>query len=100
MTSSIFYGPPGCGKNDAGLHHRGHDNSAFVQLNAVTSGVADVRQVIRRRDRRSLLRAGDVSAAGRMSPVEQVAERQHPARHRARRGALHRPRRRKIRSSP
>ena len=78
-------------QNDAGLHHRGHDTFRL-------------RSAQRRDQRRSgraashqggagqaqPLRAGDVSAAGRMSPVEQVAERQHPARHRARRGALHR----------
>ena len=36
------------------------------------------------------LRAGDVPAAGRVPPLEQVPERQHPPSHRAGRRALHR----------
>ena len=43
MTSSIFYGPPGCGKTTLASIIAGTTHSAFVQLNAVTSGVADVR---------------------------------------------------------
>ena len=55
MTSSIFYGPPGCGKTTLASIIAGTTHSAFVQLNAVTSGVADVRQVIKdAQDRRSL----------------------------------------------
>ena len=55
MTSSIFYGPPGCGKTTLASIIAGSTNSAFVQLNAVTSGVADVRKVIKEaQDRRSL----------------------------------------------
>ena len=55
MTSSIFYGPPGCGKTTLASIIAGTTNSAFVQLNAVTSGVADVRKVIKEaQDRRSL----------------------------------------------
>ena len=55
MTSSIFYGPPGCGKTTLASIIANTTNSAFVQLNAVTSGVADVRQVIKEaQDRRSL----------------------------------------------
>lgn len=29
MTSSIFYGPPGCRQNDACLHHRQYDAFRF-----------------------------------------------------------------------
>ena len=47
MTSSIFYGPPGCGKTTLASIIAGTTNAAFVQLNAVTSGVADVRKVIK-----------------------------------------------------
>ena len=47
MTSSIFYGPPGCGKTTLASIIANTTHSAFVQLNAVTSGVADVRQVIK-----------------------------------------------------
>ena len=55
MTSSIFYGPPGCGKTTLASIIANTTHSAFVQLNAVTSGVADVRQVIKEaQDRRSL----------------------------------------------
>lgn len=55
MTSSIFYGPPGCGKTTLASIIAGTTHSAFVQLNAVTSGVADVRKVISEaQSRRSL----------------------------------------------
>ena len=55
MTSSIFYGPPGCGKTTLASIIAGTTHSAFVQLNAVTSGVADVRKVIKEaEDRRTL----------------------------------------------
>ena len=55
MTSSIFYGPPGCGKTTLASIIANTTHSAFVQLNAVTSGVADVRKVIKEaQDRRSL----------------------------------------------
>ena len=53
MTSSIFYGPPGCGKTTLASIIAGTTHSAFVQLNAVTSGVADVRKVL------SSLKVGD-----------------------------------------
>lgn len=46
LTSSIFFGPPGCGKTTLASIIAGSTKSAFVQLNAVTSGVGDVRQVI------------------------------------------------------
>lgn len=55
MTSSIFYGPPGCGKTTLASIIANTTHSAFVQLNAVTSGVADVRKVIKEaEDRRKL----------------------------------------------
>ena len=55
MTSSIFYGPPGCGKTTLASIIANTTHAAFVQLNAVTSGVADVRKVIKEaQDRRSL----------------------------------------------
>lgn len=55
MTSSIFYGPPGCGKTTLASIIAGTTHAAFVQLNAVTSGVADVRKVIQEaQNRRSL----------------------------------------------
>ena len=52
MTSSIFYGPPGCGKTTLASIIAGTSNSAFAKLNAVTSGVADVRQVVKEAEER------------------------------------------------
>lgn len=55
LTSSIFFGPPGCGKTTLASIIAGATKAAFVQLNAVTSGVADVREVIKAaQERRSL----------------------------------------------
>ena len=49
LTSSIFYGPPGCGKTTlAGIIAR-QTNAAFIKLNAITSGVSDVREELKRR---------------------------------------------------
>ncbi len=46
LTAVIFYGPPGSGKT-ALAHLLAHETSArFRQLNAVTSGVKDVRDVL------------------------------------------------------
>lgn len=47
LTSSIFYGPPGCGKTTLAsiIAHTTHAD--FAQLNAVTSGVAEVRDVLK-----------------------------------------------------
>ena len=47
LTSSIFYGPPGCGKTTLAAIVAGATKAAFVQMNAVTSGVADVREVLK-----------------------------------------------------
>lgn len=46
LTSSIFFGPPGCGKTTLAHIIASTTNAAFEKLNAVTSGVADVRKVI------------------------------------------------------
>ena len=46
LTSSIFYGPPGCGKTTLAHIIASSTKSSFEMLNAVTSGVADVRKVI------------------------------------------------------
>ena len=47
LTSSIFWGPPGCGKTTLAAIVAQSTRSAFVKLNAVTSGVADVREVLK-----------------------------------------------------
>jgi putative ATPase len=53
LTSSIFYGPPGVGKTTLAFVISQSTKAAFVRLNAVTAGVADVREVIKAaRDRR------------------------------------------------
>lgn len=46
LTSCIFYGPPGCGKTTLAAVIAGSTRSAFAKLNAVTSGVADVRKIL------------------------------------------------------
>ena len=47
LTSSIFFGPPGCGKTTLASIIARATKASFVQLNAVTSGVADVREVLK-----------------------------------------------------
>ena len=46
LTSVLFWGPPGTGKTSLALAVAGSTKRAFVQLSAVTAGVADVRGVI------------------------------------------------------
>ena len=46
LGSCIFYGPPGTGKTTLASIIANQTNSYFVKLNAVSSGVADVKQVI------------------------------------------------------
>lgn len=55
LTSSIFYGPPGCGKTTLASIIARATSAAFVQLNAVTSGVADVRDVLKAAKERCML---------------------------------------------
>ena len=47
LTSCIFWGPLGCGKTTLATIIAGTTRAAFARLNAVTSGVSDVREVIR-----------------------------------------------------
>jgi putative ATPase len=46
LTAVIFYGPPGCGKTALARLLAGATSARFRQLNAVTSGVKDVRDVL------------------------------------------------------
>ena len=46
LQSSIFFGPPGCGKTTLASVIANTTGAAFVKLNAVTSGVKEVREVI------------------------------------------------------
>ena len=55
LTSSIFYGPPGCGKTTLASIIARATSAAFVQLNAVTSGVADVREVLKAAKERRMM---------------------------------------------
>ncbi|NLD33881.1 MAG: replication-associated recombination protein A [Clostridiales bacterium] len=52
LTSSIFYGPPGCGKTSLAYVIAQMTKAAFVRMNAVTSGVAEVREVLKEADDR------------------------------------------------
>ena len=54
LQSSIFWGPPGCGKTTLASIIARMTGSAFEKLNAVTSGVADVRQVLKEAQERRL----------------------------------------------
>ena len=55
LTSCIFYGPPGCGKTTLASIIAGQTNAAFVKMNAVTSGVSDVREELKKAaDRRAM----------------------------------------------
>jgi putative ATPase len=46
LTAVIFYGPPGSGKTALARLLAGATSARFRQLNAVTSGVKDVREVL------------------------------------------------------
>ena len=46
VPSVIFYGPPGTGKTTLARIIADTSNSKFVKLNAISSGVADVKEVI------------------------------------------------------
>ncbi len=52
LTSSIFYGPPGCGKTTLAFIIAQMTKAAFVRMNAVTSGVAELREVLKEADDR------------------------------------------------
>lgn len=52
LGSCIFYGPPGTGKTTLANIIARSTNSAFVKLNAVSSGVADAKAVIEDAKRR------------------------------------------------
>jgi putative ATPase len=48
IPSMIFWGPPGCGKTTLARLIAHHTKAEFFQLNAVSSGVQEVRKVIDR----------------------------------------------------
>ena len=47
LTSVIFYGPPGSGKTTLARVIANHTKSNFITLNAVLTGVADIRNAIK-----------------------------------------------------
>jgi putative ATPase len=54
IPSCIFWGPPGCGKSTLAWIIASRSSAIFENFSAVTSGVADMRQVIARaKDRRA-----------------------------------------------
>lgn len=54
LSSAIFYGPPGCGKSALARMIAKKTQAEVEELNAVTAGVGDVRDVIERaKERRS-----------------------------------------------
>ncbi len=55
LTSCIFYGPPGCGKTTLAGIIAAQTNAAFIKMNAVISGVSDVREELKQAaDRRAM----------------------------------------------
>ncbi len=52
LTSSIFFGPPGSGKTTLAYVIANTTGAAFEKLNAVTSGVKDVRAIIEKAQER------------------------------------------------
>ena len=86
LTSSIFWGPPGTGKTTLASIIAETTRAAFAKLNAVTRGVADVREVLKAGGRTpQALWPADLSFARRVPSLVQGAVGFHPSRHRARR---------------
>lgn len=52
LSSVIFYGPPGTGKTTLAKIIANTTSSVFEQLNAVTSGVGDIRRVLKEAEER------------------------------------------------
>lgn len=46
LTSAIFWGPPGCGKTSLARVIANTTKNKFVTLNATTSGVSDIKNVV------------------------------------------------------
>lgn len=46
LTSTIFWGPPGCGKTSLARIIANTTKNKFVTLNATTAGVADIKNVV------------------------------------------------------
>ncbi|MCK4906296.1 MAG: replication-associated recombination protein A [Spirochaetes bacterium] len=46
LVSVIFWGPPGCGKTTLSRIIKEKTSADFIQLNAVTSGIADIKKAV------------------------------------------------------
>lgn len=57
LRSVLLYGPPGTGKTSLATLVARHTKAAFVQLSAVTAGVADVRRVVEEAKQRLAMHA-------------------------------------------
>lgn len=61
LGSIVFYGPPGTGKTSLAIVIAEQTKSHFVKLNAVTSGVNDLRQVVKEaEDRLGMYQQGTI----------------------------------------
>ena len=56
LTSVIFYGPPGSGKTTLARVIANHTKSNFITLNAVLTGVADIRKAISEAEQKEIIR--------------------------------------------
>jgi len=52
LISSIFYGPPGCGKTTLAAIVARTSRAALVQMNAVAAGVSEMREVLKNAEER------------------------------------------------
>ena len=55
VPSSVFYGPPGCGKTALAKIIAKRTNSGFIRLNAVTAKTDDLRKALKRAQENRLL---------------------------------------------
>ncbi|HEY6972818.1 MAG TPA: AAA family ATPase, partial [Nitrospiraceae bacterium] len=52
LSSIIFWGPPGCGKTTLAHLVARHTKAHFVSFSAVTSGIPELREVVRAAEHR------------------------------------------------